>query len=131
MEEERLRLWCWVELLLLLWPLTMSPFRYTHAIVCRIPESYKANALGISAQIDLSKASSGGALLLLSSSRGEILLVKDIIRYYSHDFASCLWDMRVDSVITSHRPWEMVEFVAENTSWQKNMFSLLSDMELI
>ncbi|XP_050728341.1 N(G),N(G)-dimethylarginine dimethylaminohydrolase 1-like [Eriocheir sinensis] len=34
----------------------MSPFRYTHAIVCRIPDSYKTNAQGISGAIDLAKA---------------------------------------------------------------------------
>ncbi|XP_042219646.1 N(G),N(G)-dimethylarginine dimethylaminohydrolase 1-like [Homarus americanus] len=36
--------------------LTMSPFRYTHAVVCRIPDSFKNNAVGISASIDLAKA---------------------------------------------------------------------------
>lgn len=34
----------------------MSPFRYTHAVVCRIPDSFKENAVGISAPIDLAKA---------------------------------------------------------------------------
>ncbi|KAK4309802.1 hypothetical protein Pmani_018563 [Petrolisthes manimaculis] len=34
----------------------MSSFRYTHAIVCRIPESYKTNAVGISAPVDLAMA---------------------------------------------------------------------------
>ncbi|XP_071524432.1 N(G),N(G)-dimethylarginine dimethylaminohydrolase 1 [Panulirus ornatus] len=31
-------------------------FWYTHAIVCRIPESFKTNAVGVSTQVDLSKA---------------------------------------------------------------------------
>ncbi|XP_064088582.1 N(G),N(G)-dimethylarginine dimethylaminohydrolase 1 [Macrobrachium rosenbergii] len=34
----------------------MSAFRYTHAIVCRIPDSYKTNALGVTSPIDLPKA---------------------------------------------------------------------------
>ncbi|XP_042857651.1 N(G),N(G)-dimethylarginine dimethylaminohydrolase 1-like [Penaeus japonicus] len=34
----------------------MSAFRYTHAIVCRIPESYKDNGIGEAATIDLNLA---------------------------------------------------------------------------
>ncbi|KAK8386746.1 hypothetical protein O3P69_017899 [Scylla paramamosain] len=34
----------------------MSPFRFTHAIVCRIPDSYKTGALGVTEPVDLAKA---------------------------------------------------------------------------
>ena len=36
----------------------MSPFRYTHAIVCRLPDSYKTGALGVSEPVDLAKVRS-------------------------------------------------------------------------
>lgn len=39
----------------------MSPFRFTHAIVCRIPDSYKSSAVGISGSIDIAKVSFWGA----------------------------------------------------------------------
>lgn len=34
----------------------MSPFRFTHAIVCRVPDSYKSSAVGVSGSVDLAKA---------------------------------------------------------------------------
>ncbi|KAG0726068.1 N(G),N(G)-dimethylarginine dimethylaminohydrolase 1 [Chionoecetes opilio] len=37
-------------------PVDMSNFRYTHAIVCRLPDSYKSSALGLSGPVDLPKA---------------------------------------------------------------------------